>query len=77
MVSSHIDGSIGLLGDDYPGYFPAGDTAELARLLRRAEEEASFLAELDRAASARRFLVEPEREREAWQRLLEELDCVR
>src|SRR5262249_9419911 len=26
VISSHIDGSIGLLGDNYPGYFPFADT---------------------------------------------------
>ena len=27
VLSSHIAGSVGLLGADYPGYFPVGDTA--------------------------------------------------
>src|SRR5262249_44099359 len=37
VISSHIAGSIGLLGEDYPGYFPVGDTQALADLLWRAE----------------------------------------
>jgi glycosyltransferase involved in cell wall biosynthesis len=33
IVSSAIPGSIGLLGADYPGYFPVGDTEALATVL--------------------------------------------
>ena len=29
VLASRIDGSVGLLGRDYPGYFPVGDTAAL------------------------------------------------
>ncbi len=36
VLSSRIPGSVGILGADYPGYFPAGDTDALAVLLARA-----------------------------------------
>ena len=42
VLSSRIAGSVGLLGEDYPGYFPVGDTEALARLLGRAETDADF-----------------------------------
>ena len=42
VVSSRIAGSLGLLGTDYPGYFPFGDTQALADLLRRAETDTDF-----------------------------------
>ena len=42
IVSSRISGSIGLLGEDYPGYFTVGDTQELAILLQRAETDAAY-----------------------------------
>ncbi len=42
IVSSAISGSIGLLGEDYGGYFPVGDTQALAFLLERAENDAAF-----------------------------------
>ena len=29
VLASRIDGSVGLLGRDYPGYFPVADTAAL------------------------------------------------
>lgn len=73
VVSSHIPGSVGILGADYPGYFPAGDAGALAALLARAEGDADFYAALARRCRRLRPLVRPERERESWRRLLREL----
>ena len=73
VLASAIPGSIGLLGHNYPGYFPVGDTAALARLLRRAEAEPPFRAALERHRAKRAPLFAPEREREAWGRLLARL----
>ncbi len=36
VIASAISGSIGLLGVDYPGYYPVGDTRALRTLLLRA-----------------------------------------
>ena len=49
VLASRIDGSVGLLGRDYPGYFPVGNTAALARLLHRIETDPDFLTRLHRA----------------------------
>jgi putative glycosyltransferase (TIGR04348 family) len=46
IVASHIPGSIGLLGEAYPGYFPVQDTAALSHLLHRAETDTAFYASL-------------------------------
>ena len=73
VVSSRIDGSVGLLGDDYPGYFPVGDTAALAALLWRAESDPTFLADLRARCERVRGLFEPQAERAAWRGLLAEL----
>lgn len=73
VISSRIDGSVGLLGEDYPGYFPVGDTASLAGLLDRAETDAGFYQELRARCARRRALVEPACERQSWQGLLDEL----
>ncbi|MEA1082031.1 selenoneine biosynthesis selenosugar synthase SenB [Marinobacter qingdaonensis] len=62
ILASDISGNRGLLGEDYPGYFPAGDDAALASLMLRAETEPGFLetltAEVD--ATAARFTPETE-----------------
>jgi putative glycosyltransferase (TIGR04348 family) len=73
VLSSRIAGSIGLLGADYPGYFPFGDTAALARLLERAESDAGFYRSLQDWCADLRRLFDPERERQSWADLLGEL----
>lgn len=70
IVSSKIDGSVGLLGQDYPGFYPAADTLALQRLLRRAETEREFLTALRIRCKSLRPLFEPERERRSWDRLI-------
>jgi putative glycosyltransferase (TIGR04348 family) len=46
ILASYIAGSIGLLGEEYPGYFPVQDTAALARLLEKTETDRAFYAML-------------------------------
>ncbi len=74
VLASRIDGSVGLLGPTYPGYFPVGDTGALARLLRRAETDGAFLERLAEACRGRAELADSARERGAWADLMEELD---
>ncbi len=73
VLSSRIAGSVGLLGEDYPGYFPVGDTQALADLLRRAETDARFYRRLRDWCARLRPLVDPARERQSWDDLLREL----
>lgn len=76
VVASRVPGNLGLLGENYPGYFPAGDAEALARLLFRAETDEQFLAQLKLAGQnlAGKFL--PEQELGAWRKLLAELFAV-
>jgi len=73
VLASRIDGSVGLLGRDYPGYFPVGDTAALARLLQRIETQPEFLMRLHRAIVRRAGLFRPAVEKAAWKTLLGEI----
>ncbi len=73
VLASEIPGSVGLLGENYPGYFPARDTRALARLLERAESDRSFYGELRAHCVSRAPLFEPAREEASWRRLLGEL----
>jgi putative glycosyltransferase (TIGR04348 family) len=73
VLASRIDGSVGLLGRDYPGYFPVGSTAALARLLHRIETSPDFLARLQHAIARRADLFRPAREKAAWKKLIREL----
>jgi putative glycosyltransferase (TIGR04348 family) len=73
VISSWIAGSVGMLGEDYPGYFPVGDTQALAALLRRAETDPAFLKSLRDWGRRLRPALSPARERRAWAALLSEL----
>ena len=70
VLASRMDGNVGLLGVDYPGYFPVGDTQALARLLQRLENEPRFVTRLGKALARRAPLFRPTREATAWRCLL-------
>ena len=73
VIASCIDGNLGLLGEDYAGYYPAEDTDALARLLQRGEDDPASLKRLAAQIRKRQPLFRPERERAAWRRLLAEI----
>jgi putative glycosyltransferase (TIGR04348 family) len=70
VLASKISGSIGLLGEDYPGYFPLGDTQALAQLLEKVEQDSGFYRELTNCCRRLAPIVHPDRERESWQEVL-------
>lgn len=70
ILASRIDGNIGLLGTDYPGYYPVSDTRALARLLQRVENNPRFVEQLRKALARRAPRFQPAREVIAWRRLL-------
>lgn len=72
IVSSRIAGSIGLLGEEYPGYFPVGETQALAAIIARAERDAAFYEALKSWCNSLQHLFEPASERKRWESLLEE-----
>ena len=73
VIASAIPGNIGLLGEDYAGYYPCGDASALAAKLARAQDDPAWLAGLEAAVKARRKEVEPALEREAIRRLIADL----
>jgi putative glycosyltransferase (TIGR04348 family) len=73
VVASDIDGSVGLLGRDYPGYYPVGDEHALRELLIGLEAEPLLLANLEEHCDRLRPNFAPQRERNAWAELLRSL----
>lgn len=73
MLSSRISGMVGLLGEDYPGYFPVGDTDQLTQLLVRAEQDRDFYRQLKASCCQVQHLVRPQREKRLWKELLAEI----
>ena len=73
VLASRVSGNIGMLGEDYAGFFPVGDPRALARLLSHHLEDPRAYAELQRQCRRRLLWFQPERERAALTRVLREL----
>ena len=70
VLASRVDGNVGMLGEDYAGYFRWGNAAQLAAMLVRCREQAGgaeggLLERLGAQCAARAALFDPAREREA------------
>jgi putative glycosyltransferase (TIGR04348 family) len=72
VLASDIPGNIGMLGENYSGYYPLADSRALAELMTRAETDVNFYAELAAQCGARVPLFDPARERMAVQNLIDE-----
>lgn len=64
VAASRISGNIGMLGENYPGYFEVGNASGLAALLVSLLEHPERFRELTLACASRLPLFTPERERE-------------
>ena len=65
VLASRVDGNVGMLGDDYAGYFDWGDAQGLADLLVRCRDDADFLVHLRAQCEARAPLFHPVKEQAA------------
>ncbi|MDT3677641.1 MAG: selenoneine biosynthesis selenosugar synthase SenB [Burkholderiaceae bacterium] len=73
VLASRIDGNVGLLGEDYGGYFPVGDSAALAALLQRMRDDPQALQTLQAQCDARAALFDPGRESAALRSMVSSL----
>ena len=73
VIASKIDGSIGLLGKTYPGYYPYGDTKSLRELLLKTESDKLFLNKLTKACKAKANLFTYSREKKNMKKLLDDV----
>ena len=71
VIASDIEGSIGLLGDDYAGYYPVEDEQALSKLLLKAETDKAYYATLEQACIAKQPLFTLENETRGWRELLQ------
>jgi glycosyltransferase involved in cell wall biosynthesis len=70
VLASDISGNIGMLGEDYPGYYICEDTGSLRALLVRAETEPGFLDDLTRSCTALAPRYTPEAEAAGWREVI-------
>ena len=73
VIASDIDGSVGLLGNDYAGYFPVQDTSALRALLLKAEAEPEYVSLLAKQCKAKAGLFTREAEKQGWADLLKDM----
>ena len=81
VLASAVEGNIGLLGEDYPGYFPWGDAGRLAELVLRLRREqvageGELWPALQAGIAARARSLTPECEKARVQALAHELAGV-
>jgi putative glycosyltransferase (TIGR04348 family) len=72
VLASRVSGNVGMLGAQYPGYYPLHDDHALARLIARAADDERFYGRLKRRLQDRRKLFAPSAERSALARVLRE-----
>lgn len=70
IIASNISGNVGLLGEDYAGYYPVGDTQALAEVLKRAENDSEFVEFLREQVEQLASRFTPEEERESLEQAL-------
>jgi putative glycosyltransferase (TIGR04348 family) len=73
VIASAIEGSIGLLGADYEGYYPVENEQALSELLLKAETNKAYYTKLDQACIAKQPLFSLENETSEWKKLLKKL----
>jgi len=73
VLATKVSGNIGLLGEDYAGFFAPSDDAGLAKLMARCETDAKFYAKLQKQVKAKAPLFAPAREKAAIKQLVEQL----
>ena len=74
VLASDIPGNVGVLGDDYPGYFPVGEASVLRSSLLGLERDPPLLAELSSAVAGLQPRLSIASERRRWAELLADLD---
>ena len=72
VLASRMSGNLGMLGRNYPGYFPPGDERALGRLMEKASRDRKFLGRLKRALAARSGRFAPAAEKSALSRVVRE-----
>lgn len=77
ILATRIPGNVGLLGEDFPGYFTPGATRELTDLMYKAETDPDFYQALKTRSALLARLFRPEKERAAWSKLIKETTRIK
>ncbi len=70
IVASDIEGSVGLLGQDYKAYYPVEDEHALQNLLLKMESNELFYQQIEQSCIAKKSQFTRQKEQQGWQALL-------
>jgi len=70
VIASKIDGNVGLLGKNYRGYYPVGNTRELRKVILKAEKDKVFFQSLTKQCNSIKSKFTAEREQKSWAELI-------
>lgn len=73
IISTNNDGVMGVLGEEYEGYYPVGDVEALTALLIKAEKDKSFLEHLNLQCKNKKTLFSVEEETKSWSDIINDL----
>ena len=73
IIASRVPGNIGMLGEDYNGYYAVEDKRKLAMLMQRLETDRGFCAALKKQCAARLPLVHEKREAASLGKLVKDI----
>jgi putative glycosyltransferase (TIGR04348 family) len=73
VVASRVEGNVGMLGEDYEGYFEPGDAEDLAARLQDLRGFGPAWENLRRQVTQRSQLFQRDREQAEWHKLLDGL----
>ncbi len=72
ILTTPTSGAVGILGEDYPGYFPFGQEQRLAELFERCEFDPGYFHLLKAACDSLAPICQPAREAAKWGEFLAE-----
>jgi putative glycosyltransferase (TIGR04348 family) len=73
VIASDIAGNVGMLGENYQGYFPVGNAQALAAMLERCKDEPQFIDTLKSQCALRAPLFAPQAEASALLQVIQSL----
>ena len=76
IISTRNPGVLGVLGDDYKGYYPVSNSKVLSKILMRAEDDVDFLGSLNEQCQSKAHLFSPEVEKQSWSKLISEISLM-
>ena len=76
IIASNIPGNTGLLGHNYPGLYPVRNEKALSILLQKAEINPDFLSQLHQACYKLKPRFTPDREGQAWAKVIKNLSST-